>query len=70
MLWYCTPMEWTEAENTLKEQYGLERLCQTVSQHWQGSALEIQQAVIRDVRRHIGNQKIYDDMTLLILKQR
>lgn len=60
----------TEAENELKEQYGLERLCQVVCQHWQRSALEIQQAVIWDVRNHIGNQKIYDDMTLLILKQR
>ena len=60
----------TEAENDLSARYGLERLCRIVSQHWQSSALEIQQAVIRDVRHHIGNHKIYDDMTLLILKQK
>jgi len=60
----------TEAENALKEHYGLERLCQLVSQCWQESAHDIRQAVISDVHRHIGNHKIYDDMTLLILKQK
>ncbi len=59
-----------EAENDLREQYGLERLCQMVSQNWQRSTHEIRQAVIDDVRGHIGSHKIYDDMTLLILKQK
>jgi len=60
----------TEAENDSREQYGLEQLCEVVSQNWQRSTHEIRQAVIDDVRCHIGSHKIYDDMTLLILKQK
>lgn len=59
-----------EAENMEGLQYGLERLCETVGQHWQQSAEEINQTVIADVRQHIGEQKIYDDITLLVLKQK
>lgn len=60
----------TEAANETHELYGIERLCQVISQHWQRSAVEIRQAVIDDVRRHIGQQKVFDDITLLIVKQR
>jgi len=60
----------TEAENAMKELYGLEQLCRVISQCWQESARDIQQTIISDVRRHIGNHKIYDDMTLLVLKQK
>ncbi len=60
----------TEAENTLGVQYGLERLCEVVSRNWQKSASEIRQAAIDDLRRHIGKQKIYDDITLVIFKQK
>lgn len=59
----------TEARNSQREQYGLERLCQAVSQNWHQSAADIQQAVIADVRAHIEEEKIRDDMTLLVLKQ-
>jgi serine phosphatase RsbU (regulator of sigma subunit) len=38
--------------------------------NWHLSAKEIQQAIIADVRQHIANQKLYDDITLLILKQK
>jgi len=60
----------TEAENLERQQYGLERLCQIVSQTWQGAADVIKNQVINDVRRHIGSQKIYDDITVLVLKQK
>ncbi len=60
----------TEAENTNRLQYGLERLCQVVSRNWQKPAREIRHAVIEDLRQHIGTQKIYDDITLVIFKQR
>jgi sigma-B regulation protein RsbU (phosphoserine phosphatase) len=59
----------TEAETINRIQYGIERLCQVVRQNWQKSAEEIKQAVIDDVRRHIGQQKVFDDITLLVLKQ-
>ncbi len=60
----------TEAMNEARQFYGLERLCDVVSQHWSSSALEIQQAVINDLRHHIGTRKLQDDVTLLVIKQR
>ena len=60
----------TEAMNEAKQCYGLARLCEVVSQHWSLSALEIQQAVIQDLRHHIGKCKLQDDVTLLVIKQR
>jgi phosphoserine phosphatase RsbU/P len=33
--------------------YGLERLCEVVSQNWHLSAKEIQQAVITDVKQYL-----------------
>jgi len=60
----------TEALNSEKEEYRLERLCQVVEQNWQRSAADIKQAVIDDVRQFIGEQKVFDDITLLVLKRR
>ncbi|HDN27901.1 MAG TPA: response regulator [Thioploca sp.] len=59
----------TEARNFNKKLYGVERLCEVISQNWHRSAQEIQQAVIADVRQFIGEQKVFDDITLLVLKQ-
>ena len=60
----------TEAEDEERKLYGVDRLCEVVRQNVEASALEIRQAVIADLRSHIGNQKIYDDITLLVLKQK
>jgi serine phosphatase RsbU (regulator of sigma subunit) len=60
----------TEARNIDKKLYGLERLCEVVSHNWHQTAKEIQQAIIADVRQHIGTQKVDDDITLLVLKQK
>jgi predicted ATPase/serine phosphatase RsbU (regulator of sigma subunit) len=60
----------TEAKNSKGSQYGQERLCEVVSQHWNAEAQSIQQAVIEDLYRHIGTQKIADDITLLVAKQK
>jgi len=60
----------TEAEDIDEEFYGSERLGQLIGQIWpQASAEEIKQAVINDVLQHIGEQKLYDDLTLIVLKQ-
>jgi len=59
----------TEAFNQQGKQYGLTRLCETISQHWQQPAANIKNAVIADVRAHIGQARVYDDITLLVLKQ-
>ncbi|ACK66576.1 putative PAS/PAC sensor protein [Rippkaea orientalis PCC 8801] len=60
----------TEAKDINRNFYGLNRLCDVVSQSWQKSAQEIQEAVIEDVYQHIGEQKVFDDITLLVLKQK
>ncbi|MEG3850528.1 SpoIIE family protein phosphatase [Microcoleus sp. herbarium19] len=59
----------TEARNTSKQFYGIERLCQVISINWHKSAEEIKQAAIHDLRQFIGEQKVFDDITLLVLKQ-
>jgi len=61
----------TEAENEAGELYGLERLCAVIERSWWGaSAASLCHDIIEDVRAHIGTQIVYDDITLLILKQR
>lgn len=59
----------TEARNNKKEFYGLERLCAILCKHWHLSAEEIKQATISDWREFIGEHKIADDITLLIIKE-
>lgn len=60
----------TEAANSKHELYGLERLCDAISRNWYRSAEEIKAAVVADVMQHIGEQTIYDDLTLIVLKQK
>jgi sigma-B regulation protein RsbU (phosphoserine phosphatase) len=47
----------------------MEPLCEVISQNWHKSAQEIKDAVIADLRRHIGKQKVFDDITLLVFKR-
>ncbi|WP_254175145.1 SpoIIE family protein phosphatase [Planktothrix pseudagardhii] len=60
----------TEARNMQKSQYSLERLCNVISENWHYQAEEIKEAVISDIKTFRGHQKQFDDITLLILKQR
>ncbi|MEK8022139.1 MAG: AAA family ATPase [Candidatus Parabeggiatoa sp.] len=60
----------TEARDLEMALYGFPRLCDIVHQNWHRSAKEIQSAIIADVRQHIGTQKVFDDITLLVLKQK
>jgi serine phosphatase RsbU (regulator of sigma subunit) len=60
----------TESENTESAFYGLERLCEVVKQNCNFTAEEIRHAVIDDVWLFIGKQKVFDDITLLVLKQK
>ena len=59
----------TEAENPNKEYYNVERLIEVVRQNWSLSSQEIKQAVIEDVHQYIGTHKMYDDITLLVIKR-
>jgi CHASE2 domain-containing sensor protein/serine phosphatase RsbU (regulator of sigma subunit) len=58
-----------EAFDTNKKQYGMERLCEILSNNWHLTAQEIKQVVIDDLRTFIGPQKVFDDITLVVLKQ-
>jgi serine phosphatase RsbU (regulator of sigma subunit) len=58
-----------EAKDINKKQYGVEQMCEVISQNWHLSAQEIKQAVIDDLRGHIGTQKVLDDITLLVVKR-
>ncbi|HBL62256.1 MAG TPA: hypothetical protein DDZ80_28805, partial [Cyanobacteria bacterium UBA8803] len=60
----------TEACDINHQQYGLERLCEIVRLNCSRSPQEIRQAVIEDLRQHIGAQKVFDDITLVVLKQK
>ncbi|PZO40035.1 MAG: diguanylate cyclase [Pseudanabaena frigida] len=60
----------TEAENEARQLYGVDRLCEVVCNNVDNSAIAIRKAVIEDLRSHIGSQKVYDDITLLVLKQK
>jgi signal transduction histidine kinase/serine phosphatase RsbU (regulator of sigma subunit)/ligand-binding sensor domain-containing protein len=60
----------TEAENHQRKEYGIKRLCEVVEQNWQKSVTDIKQAVIDDVRQYIGDHKVFDDITLVVLKQK
>jgi phosphoserine phosphatase RsbU/P len=56
--------------NDRNEQYGLDRMYAVLKQNVHKPASGIRQAIIDNVMQHIGTQKIYDDITLLILKQK
>ena len=60
----------TEAENAEGGLYGIDRLCLVLKQNWRRSVHEIKQAILDDVRSHVQDQALLDDMTLLILKQK
>lgn len=60
----------TEAENISGDLYGLQRLIDTVQNNCHLSAEEIKKAVINDLWNFIGQHKIHDDVTLVILKQK
>ncbi|MEG4279966.1 AAA family ATPase [Microcoleus sp. MON1_C1] len=60
----------TEAFDMKKDQYGIEPLIEVVVLNREQSATEIKQAVIDDVRRYMGEQKVFDDITLVVIKQK
>lgn len=60
----------TEAEDINGVQYDMERLYDVVKRYRQRNATEIKEAVIQNLRQHIGQQKVFDDITLLVLKQK
>ena len=60
----------TEAENPQNELFGVERLYESAYRHRLGSAAEMVQGIIADLMEHIGTQKIFDDITLVVMRHR
>ena len=58
----------TEADNPQQEQFGIDRLCDSIVRWRHLNAEEIKEHVIEDLMAFIGDSKIYDDITLLVMK--
>ncbi len=59
----------TEAKNAQKQFYGIERLSEIVTEYWSYSPHIVQQAVVEDLKAHLGTTALVDDITLLVLKR-
>ena len=59
----------TEARNAERQLYGIDRLCDVIAANWHLAAAQIQEAVIHHLEQYIGKQKVFDDITLLVLKR-
>jgi len=59
----------TEAANSDHELYGIERLRRVVKDNHRKTPEDIKSLVIEQVKKHIGKQKVFDDLTLLVLQQ-
>jgi sigma-B regulation protein RsbU (phosphoserine phosphatase) len=58
----------TEAENAEGQLYTMERLCASALRCHRGTANEIREAVIADVKAHTGAHALRDDITLVVVK--
>ncbi|PLS68165.1 MAG: hypothetical protein CV045_09410 [Cyanobacteria bacterium M5B4] len=59
----------TEATNTNQECYGIDRLHQSIVNSYNRSAEEIRQNITDTLMEFIGTATIYDDITLVVIKQ-
>ncbi|HTY36172.1 MAG TPA: PP2C family protein-serine/threonine phosphatase [Bacteroidota bacterium] len=57
-----------EAMNKTLEEFGEERLCQTVERYAHGTAAEIMEGVFADMKEFVGKAKQHDDMTIVVVK--
>ena len=60
----------TEAMNSQRQFYGIERLQTVLCQHRRQTPEEIRHQAIADLKHFLGDQPAEDDVTLLILKQK
>ena len=60
----------TEAENNNKEQFGLENLCKTLKKYHNLPAEKIKTKFMKDLYNYMGETEIYDDISLVIIKQK
>ncbi len=60
----------TEAVNKCGVMFGLDRLCKSALAHREGNAGQIKSGIIEDLLEYIGDAKIYDDITLIVIRHR
>lgn len=61
----------TEAQNAANSFYGLDRLCAVISATWREASAEIvKEAILNDLCAFVGGAQVYDDITLVVLKQK
>lgn len=60
----------TEADDMNRKQFGIDNLCNSIVSRRAMSADGIRDGVISDVTAHIGKQKIYDDITIVVIKKK
>jgi serine phosphatase RsbU (regulator of sigma subunit) len=57
-----------EAMNKTLEEFGEDRLCQTVQKHAHRSAAEIMDGIFAEMKQFVGKAKQRDDMTIVVVK--
>ncbi len=62
----------TESEDLDRCLYGIDRLCKAalVAHHNHKSSQQICDAIVADIRSHIGDREVLDDITLVVIKQK
>ena len=60
----------TEAENEGQEQYGLTRMISVLQKHHKSGASEIRDAIVEDLYGFIESAEIFDDISMMVIKQR
>lgn len=58
----------SEAKNTRRQDYEIERLTQVITREKDASSKDIEKAVLAEIDQFVGNAPQHDDMTLLIVK--
>lgn len=59
-----------EAENAGGELYGMDRMCRVLAENWREPSDVIRTALVDDVVGFIGDEKVHDDVTLVVFKRR
>lgn len=59
----------TEAENLEGNFYGIEKLCNVAQRYRHKTAAGLRDEIIRNLSFHIGEQQVYDDITLVVMKR-
>ena len=59
----------TEAENSKRDYYGVEGICESIKRHHTNDADTILKLMLEDMYAFIGDSKIYDDISIVVIKQ-